>query len=109
MTHPQKTDAQSFFEFLAELERLVATFQGHMQQARAVVHARHENRGIVARAMGYTEPPNMAAPLRLVDPDEPFEADKCEEAHQIVLPRVEIDPSHKETIERLRDTNPDYC
>ena len=109
MALSQQSDAQSFFEFLAELKRLAAAWQSNMQTARAVVHARHQNRGILQRAMGNTEPPNMVAPLRLVEPDEPFEADKRENAHQTVLPSVEIDQSHKETIERLRDQNPDYC
>ena len=54
---PQKAEAQSFFEFLAGLQHLVATWQRHMRP-----HAPHctpgfVSPGILLRAIGTIEPP----------------------------------------------------
>ena len=49
---PQKTEVQSFFEFLAGLQHLAAAWQRHVQAARAALHARLQNPGIALRAFG---------------------------------------------------------
>ena len=68
---PQKAEAQSFFEFLAGLQHLAAAWQRHTQTARAALHARLQNPGIVLRAAGVIEAPETPAPLRLAAPDAP--------------------------------------
>ena len=96
---PQRPNTQAFFEFLAELERLVATFQGNMHVARSAVHARHQHRGLAVHAVGVTEMPT----LRLVDPDTPGHLDTAEETTRQRTNRHEIGNSQKELTERLRD------
>ncbi|MDD9991827.1 MAG: hypothetical protein OXP75_08495 [Rhodospirillales bacterium] len=106
---PQKAEAQSFFEFLAGLQHLAATWQRHVQAARAALHARLQDPGMVLRAIGVIEPPNIRAPLRLTAPDTPDHLDAqstlstAEELAREQTDIREIDESQKAVTERLRD------
>ena len=104
MAQPQQSDAQSFFEFLAELEHLAAAFQRRMQDARATVYARHQQRGIVMRATGnYKVTPVPNVPLRLVDLETPVHPETTQEATRQPIDQAEIKESQKAMTERLRD------
>ena len=106
---PQKAEAQSFFEFLAGLQHLAAAWQRHAQAARAALHARLQDPGIVLRAVGVIEAPETPAPLRLAAPDAPEHRDvqsdlsTPEEVAREQTDIREIDESQKAVTERLRD------
>ena len=106
---PQKAEAQSFFEFLAGLQHLAAAWQRHTQAARAALHARLQDPGIVLRAVGAIEAPETPAPLRLAAPDAPEHLDvqpelnTAEEMARQQTDIREIDESQKAVTERLRD------
>ena len=106
---PRKAEVQSFFQLLAGLQHLVATWQRHTQAARAALRARHQNPGIVLRAIGAIEPPKIRAPLRLAAPEAPEHLDVHSDlsaAEDIAREQTdirEIDESQKAVTERLRD------
>ena len=106
---PQKAEAPSFLQLLAGLQHLVATWQRHTQAARAALRARHQNPGIVLRAIGAIEPPKIRAPLRLAAPHAPEQLDVQSDlstADELARQQTdirEIDESQKAVTERLRD------
>ena len=106
---PQKAEAQSFFEFLAGLQHFAAAWQRHMQAARAALHARLQNPGIVLRAIDVIEAPETPAPLRLAAPDASehlavqSDPSTAEEMTRQQTDIREIDESQKAVTERLRD------
>ena len=103
---PQKAEAQSFFEFLAGLQHLAATWQRQAQAARAALHARLQTPGIVLRAVGAVEAPETPAPLRLAAPDAPEHLAVLSTAEEMAREQTdlrEIDESQKAVTERLRD------
>ena len=103
---PRKAEVQSLFEFLAGLQHLAATWQRHVQAARAALHARLQHPGIALRALGVIEAPEIPAPLRLAAPDrldvQPDLGPAAETAREQTDIR-EIDESQKAVTERLRD------